>query len=246
MKRYNYTITELLTVIAIIAILAAIAIPSVGYARRRARTSACISNQGQTLKTILNSLADTNNRLYSGSIFDYPGEYEDDEKTKPKEWGWTVALAEKGYIKNMDSLRCPDIRSYTTDGKTIDENSIDEAYGLVVASGNGGKFDFRGSKLFTKADKTQIAPSILAMGGCATSDGKKRQALLDLGEGNKKVEGKPTGVHHNDSVNMFFYDGHAENLNENNYKENKYFPKQTSKTAGEAVAVGSVWLDAKK
>ena len=69
MKRHSYTITELLTVIAIIAILAAIAIPSVNYARKRARRTACISNQGQTMKLILNAMSNHKNFLYSGDTF---------------------------------------------------------------------------------------------------------------------------------------------------------------------------------
>ena len=240
MKRYSYTITELLTVIAIIAILAAIAIPSVGYARKRSRTTACVSNQGQTMKVILNSMADTHNRLYSGSNFAYPGEY---ENKKPKEWGWTVFLAEKGYIKNMDAMRCPEIRSYTTDGKVIDEKSVEEAYGVVVASGNDGKFDFRGTKLFTLSDKTQIAPSALALGGCTTSDGEKVAAKINFASSSG---GRATGVHHNDMSNIFFFDGHVETVSKADFAENKYFPSQGGSSA-QAVAVSSdAWLEVKK
>ena len=246
MKRYNYTITELLTVIAIIAILAAIAIPSIGYARRRARTSACISNQGQTMKTILNSLADTNNRLYSGSSFDTPNT----NGTVTTNAGWTVFLAEKGYIKNMDALRCPDIRSYETDGKVIDGKSVKEAYGVVVASGNNGKFDFRGTKLFTYTEeddgnkkKHQIAPSALAMGGCSTSNGEKVFATISFASSGNNL----TGVHHNSVGNIFFFDGHAESVDKNNFAENKYYPDQTADNKGEAKKIDDdAWLDAKK
>ena len=239
MKRYNYTITELLTVIAIIAILAAIAIPSVGYARRRARTSACISNQGQTMKTILNSLADTNNRLYSGSEFDTVST----NGTVTQNAGWTVFLAEKGYIKNMDSLRCPDIRTYATDGKVINSGSVKEAYGVVVAGGNGGKFDFRGSKLFTKADKTQIAPSILAIGGCATTNGSDVAAAINFASSSG---GRATGLHHNDMTNLFFYDGHAESVAKADFAANKYYPSQGDSAAQAVNVSGNAWLDAKK
>ena len=242
MRRHSYTITELLTVIAIIAILAAIAIPSVGYARKRARTTACISNQGQTMKTILNSMADTNNRLYSGTGL---GAVKNDG-TLTSNAAWSQYLADKGYIKNTEALRCPDISGYTTDEKVFSAKSTEDVYGVVVAKENSGKFDFRGTKLFRKSDKTEIAPSVLAIGACATTDGKTPYALLNLGENIEKVDGKPTGVHSNDSVNMFFYDGHAENFNENTYKENKYFPQQTSETAGNAVAIGSVWQKAVK
>ena len=219
MKRHNYTITELLTVIAIIAILAAIAIPSVGYARKRARTTACTSNQGQTMKILMDAMASNNNRIYSGSTFSAPKT----DGTVTSGGGWTVYLAEKGFIKNMDAVRCPEIRSYTTDGKKFDANSIKEAYGVVVAGGNDGKFDFRGSRLFTTSAKEQIAPSALALGGCATSDGKTSSASINFASSGG---GNATGIHHNDTVNMFFFDGHSENADKNSFAANKYYPVQ--------------------
>ena len=240
MKRYNYTITELLTVIAIIAILAGIAIPSVGYARRRARTTACISNQGQTMKTLLNSMSDTRNFLYSGTATGAPAA----GGVATAKASWTRFLAEKNYIKNMDALRCPEI-DYGTDGQTFTADSIKEAYGVVVASDAAdGKFDFRGTKLFRKSDKTEVAPGVLAIGACATSNGKAATELLNLGSG--VGDGKPTGVHHNSMVNMFFFDGHAESADKNTFKEHKYYPNQTSKTEGNAVAIGDVWQDSKR
>ena len=240
MKRYNYTITELLTVIAIIAILAGIAIPAVGYARKRSRTTACVSNQGQTMKTILNSMADTNNRLYSGSTFGAPNT----NGTVTDNAGWTVFLAEKGYIKSMDALRCPEIRNYSTDGKVLDVNSLKEAYGVVVAGGNSGKFDFRGSRLFTTDAGVQIAPSALAMGGCTTSDGEAVAATINFASASG---GRATGIHHNSMTNVFFYDGHAETFDKNNFHLNKYYPVQgtnNATTKAEALVAGS-WLDAK-
>ncbi|MBE6362954.1 MAG: hypothetical protein E7054_04795 [Lentisphaerae bacterium] len=240
MKRHSYTITELLTVIAIIAILAAIAIPSVGYARRRARTANCISNQGQTMKTIINAMANHKNFLYSGTATGAPAE----NGLATEKASWSRFLAEKNYIKSMDGLRCPEM-DHQTDGKTLTAASIKEAYGVVVASdAANGKFDFRGTKLFRKSDKTEIAPSALAIGGCATADGKTPTELLNLGSG--VGNGKPTGVHNNNMVNMFFFDGHAESFDKNTFNENKYYPSQTSATDGVAVAIGSVWQDAVK
>ena len=240
MKRHSYTITELLIVIAIIAMLAGIAIPSIGYARKRARTSACISNQGQTMKVILNAVANHKNFLYSGTATGAPKT----DGTATGKASWTRFLAEKNYIKSMDGLRCSEM-DYTTDGKTFTAASIKEAYGVVVASDAAdGKFDFRGTKLFRKSDKTEIAPSVLAIGACATTDGKTPTELLNLGSG--VGDGKPTGIHSNNMVNMFFFDGHAESFDRNSFKENKYYPNQTSATAGEAVAIGNVWQDAVK
>lgn len=240
MKRHSYTITELLTVIAIIAILAGIAIPAVGYSRRRARTSACISNQGQTMKTLINAMADNNNRIYSGTTEAEPKT----NGTVTEKGIWTMYLAEKGYIKSVEALRCPDINT-ETDGKTVDAANVKEVYGLVTTDNNKGRFDFRGTKLFMYggASGTQISPSALAMGGCSTSDGKTSKPTIKFsGSGNNL-----TGVHHNSVGNIFFFDGHAESVNKNNFAENKYYPDQTADNKGEAKKIAdSAWRDAAK
>ena len=56
-KRSNFTIIELLTVIAIIAILAGLLMPAIQGAREKAKTAACLSNQTQTVKFIKDYMA---------------------------------------------------------------------------------------------------------------------------------------------------------------------------------------------
>ena len=238
MRRRSYTITELLTVIAIIAILAAIAIPSVGYARKRARRTACISNQGQTMKTILNAMSNHKNFLYSGSVTGAPAT----NGVATAKASWSRFLAEKNYIKNMDSLRCPDM-DYETDGKTLDEKSIKEAYGVVVADDTvNGRFDFRGTKLLTLDDtnKTQVAPGVLVIGGCATKDKKPIEQLNPVASG---TYGNFTDMHSN-FTNVFYYDGHAESVSKDELCSGRYYPSATS-TALNAVAITNdniVWV----
>lgn len=243
MKRHSYTITELLTVIAIIAILAAIAIPSVNYARKRARRTACISNQGQTMKLILNAMSNHKNFLYSGDTFAALTT----NGTATAKAPWTQFLAEKNYIKSMEALRCPEFQ-YEYDEKVIDKDSIQEAYGVVYTANNNGKFDFRGTKLFmyekSATEKVQIAPSTMVIGGCSTTNGQKVSALLDLSGSSK---GNITGAHGNDTGNMFFYDGHAESVAMADFAANKYYPSQTDATSGKALAVDSgAWKDSAK
>ena len=246
MKRHNFTITELLTVIAIIAILAGIAIPAVGYARKRARRTACVSNQGQTMKIIINAMNTQNSIFYSGNTFSSLSTNGLISNNAP----WTQALAEKGLIKSMEALRCTDV-PFESDPKTITADSVKEAFGVVATTNNNGKFDFRGTRLFmlgSGSSKTEIAPSALAMGGCSTSDGKTAAATLKFASG-ATGSGELTGVHGSNSVNIFFYDGHAETVEKASITGDAVtycYPDQTGTAAGEAKRVNAPWKEAVK
>jgi len=68
MKKNSFTLIEMLVVIAIIGILAAMVIPVTGMARDRARMTDCTNNKGQLMKAMI---------VYSGDnkgVFIYRGE----------------------------------------------------------------------------------------------------------------------------------------------------------------------------
>jgi len=67
-RRRGFSLTELLVVIGIIAILIAILLPALAAARRQARTTTCVSNQGQIAKALLAYCT-----LYDGAVPPYTG-----------------------------------------------------------------------------------------------------------------------------------------------------------------------------
>ena len=91
-QRYNFTLTELLAVIAIIAILAGLLLPAINGARVRAKTAACISNQKQVTAFIRAYMNDANQFFMS---------------SESENWG--LALNRARLVSDVKVLRCPAI-----------------------------------------------------------------------------------------------------------------------------------------
>lgn len=217
MTRKNFTLTEMLTVIAIIAILAAIIFPTVNYARQRARRTSCINNQGQTMKVIQTSM-DKNDRMFcSGDEFSKPtDDVADDE-------AWTSYLAKKNLLTTMEAFRCPAL-NYSSDGKTLTTDSMKEAYGAVYTSNNKGRLNFNGSLLHTLSDGTGVAANALMIGACTVKDQKMEANALLVKDGG--FTNKFAGTHLGE-VNIFFLDGSAGTFSEEKIKNGAiYYPSQ--------------------
>ena len=226
MRKHRFTLTELLTVIAIIAILAGIATPVLVIARQRGQRTNCVSNQGQTMKLLLTAKDKAGDMLYSGNTA--PSINSDVASGDM----WTTYLYKKDYIQNLSALRCPSLM-YTTNEKTVSDTSIKEAYGVVFTTVNDGKFDFRGTKLLkytSGTTKYNIGANALMIGACATTNAQ--WAATNLLFNNTSVSGKIAPVHRK-TANLFFYDGHVESVIRS--VDGVYYPAQTSATEGKAV-----------
>ena len=190
--RTAFTLTELLTVIAIIGILAAILVPVVGRARASAHLVECTANlkalhQGFTL------YAADNKRTYpavTGNAI--PG--------MSTTGSWMLALQQGGYLSNKDQalqagvqnvFRCPDAEATYANGarRTYTMNSLlkGQAFAIVVNQ------------------LAEPARSLLLIDG--NDSGSQGDAWLSLTETSYTTR---IDYRHSGSANTLFADGHVE------------------------------------
>ncbi len=124
MQRYAFTLIELLTVIAIIAVLAAILFPAFAQARENARQAVCLSNMHQIGMAALIYLQDYDMRWFGAQAVEYLGPgyspvkpwigYDNNnigypgDMTKPAEHPIHPGMLDP-YLKTLAVERCPDL-----------------------------------------------------------------------------------------------------------------------------------------
>ncbi len=215
----QFTMVELLAVIAVIAILAGLLFPAIGGARAKARAAACLSNQKQVVMGILQSLNDNGQYFYSVDYTSTSDHTNDQSR-------WTYRLKDRKYLPDYAVMRCTEVLFPAKKPGSFGEDAFTFGAAYIDDSNDPKGIDFRGTK-YLMDDDDSVSPTALALGGCSwNSSAEGGGALMAFdGSGSDLPHGK-LYLPHRKAANMFFLDGRAAAVSEGEVKGNDklYYP----------------------
>lgn len=160
-KPSAFTLIELLTVIAIIGILAAILIPVVGAVRERARSAVCQSNLRQWHTALLLYVEDNGGRMPNGFYVNVP--------SGPDQY-WSGRLAHYMDYDDVWGRQSPTIHGTVAECPTDDNPTTYISYGASVNNGQAMNSDFTSSDAAANAIfADHIMPRTILFGDSAGS-----------------------------------------------------------------------------
>jgi general secretion pathway protein G len=205
-----FTLVELLTVIAIVAILAAVALPIIGSFRAKGQQSKCAANLKQIGAAFSLWAADNNGVVKSR---DHSGWINGPDGTYCRSWVSNLnpylvrGVTYNGTVASTASVfRCPA-------GKSQEWNGVSYAANIYLGGFRDPDFNQRMGVSAALYNPRRVVSGLAPSKCIIVVDGKcKARGTLDFDAGGAQ-ESPPMDLRHNKGVNALFADGHVEWIN---------------------------------
>lgn len=199
-KRNAFTLIELLTVIAIIGILAAILIPVVGRVRDSANTAKCASHLRSTTTSMISHIYENDGVLYTMA-----------GGSGTTGYMWTTVLRNEGYYEGGNAKGLPAEAILCPVGNYRDPGHGWDGFGLNLFDPNGnpiGRDPTGKTVLYVRNfnDSNVTASRYILMADSIRSDGLQIFRLAQ----NKASGNGDLALRHGGRANIGFFDGHVE------------------------------------
>lgn len=199
----GFTVTELLATIAVMGVLAALLLTSIGRVKQKAQTAQCTSHLKQLGGALFAYAADFNGKIPPRFADDIPSD-------EPR--GWPARLLKLGYLGNPDILFCPSFFP-RNNAEAIHKPTIKDAsqtYGMREWIAPGTELNLANLRrhkplnaIREPADFFLIADSFWAASGWRSQG----YAISPAKGGNSE---QSIHLRHSKMANALFADGHVE------------------------------------